>query len=179
MVAGQAPLSMRFPRQGYWSGLPFHSPGDLPDPGIEPESPRLAGGSFTTEPPGKPFPSIDISKVVLLRKFISLANALKTVCWDFWWSSGWGFVFPVQGGRVRFLIRELGSCIPHSTVLKSLPTMEDTFWIWNATGQGFPKPCPTSLPAQSWSLCSEGLKNGHFLSHVRRPKILQLCKPLN
>ena len=57
-VTLQAPLSMGFPRQEYWSGLPFPSPGDLPDPGIEPESPKspaLAGGFFTTEPPGKPY----------------------------------------------------------------------------------------------------------------------------
>ena len=40
---------MGFPRQGYWSRLPFPSPGDLPDPEIEPESPALAGGFFTTE----------------------------------------------------------------------------------------------------------------------------------
>ena len=40
-VAYQAPLSMGFPRQEYWSGLPFPSPGDLPDPGIEPRSPAL------------------------------------------------------------------------------------------------------------------------------------------
>ena len=40
--------------QEYWSGLPFPSPGDPPDPGIEPTSPALAGGSFTTGPPGKP-----------------------------------------------------------------------------------------------------------------------------
>ena len=53
-VASQAPLSMGFPRQEYWSRLPFPSPGDLPDPGIEPISPTLAGGFFTTEPPGKP-----------------------------------------------------------------------------------------------------------------------------
>ena len=50
-VAHQAPLSTGFPRQEYWSGLPFPSPGDLPDPGIEPMSPALAGGFFTTEPP--------------------------------------------------------------------------------------------------------------------------------
>ena len=50
----QAPLFMRFPRQEYLSGLPFPSPGDLPDPGIKPVSPALAGGFFTTEPPGKP-----------------------------------------------------------------------------------------------------------------------------
>ena len=53
-VARQAPLSMGFPRLGYWSGLPFYSLGDLPNPGIEPRSPALAGGFFTTEPRGKP-----------------------------------------------------------------------------------------------------------------------------
>ena len=50
----QTPLSMGFPRQEYWSGLPFLSLGDLPVPGIEPASPALAGRFFTTEPPGKP-----------------------------------------------------------------------------------------------------------------------------
>ena len=53
-VACQAPLSMAFPRQEYWSGLPFPSPGDLPNPGFETMSPELAGGLFTTKPPGKP-----------------------------------------------------------------------------------------------------------------------------
>ena len=51
-VACQAPLSMGFPGQEYWSGLPFPSPGDLPYPGIEPGSPVLAGGFLTTVPPG-------------------------------------------------------------------------------------------------------------------------------
>ena len=50
----QAPLSMGFSRQEYWIGLPFLPPGDLPIPGTEPKSPALAGGFFTTEPPGKP-----------------------------------------------------------------------------------------------------------------------------
>ena len=70
-VACQAPLSMGFPKQEYWSRLPFPSPGGrrevglsfpwegkgchfLPNPGIEPTSPALADGFFTTEPPGKP-----------------------------------------------------------------------------------------------------------------------------
>jgi len=44
---------MGFPWQEYWSGLPFPTPGDLPDPGIKPASPALAGGFFTTEPLGK------------------------------------------------------------------------------------------------------------------------------
>ena len=51
-VAHQTPLSMGFPRQEYWSGLPFPYPGDLPNPGIEPMSPALAEGFFTAEPPG-------------------------------------------------------------------------------------------------------------------------------
>ena len=56
-VARQAPLPRRFPKQEYCSGLPFPSPGDRLNPGIESESPTslaLAGGFFTTEPPGKP-----------------------------------------------------------------------------------------------------------------------------
>ena len=52
-TALQAPLSMGFSGQEYWSGLPFLSPGDLPDPGIEPVLPSLTGGFFTTEPAGK------------------------------------------------------------------------------------------------------------------------------
>ena len=53
----QAPLSMEFSRQEYWSGLPFPTPGDVSDPRIElesPLSPALAGNVFTTEPPRKP-----------------------------------------------------------------------------------------------------------------------------
>ena len=52
-VAHQAPLSMGFSRQEYWSGLPFPSPGDLPDPGIEPGSPEFQADALTYEPPGK------------------------------------------------------------------------------------------------------------------------------
>ena len=52
-VARQAPLSMGFSGQEYWSGLPFPPPGDLPDPGIKPSSPALAGRFFTTEPSRK------------------------------------------------------------------------------------------------------------------------------
>ena len=57
MEARQTPPSMGLPKQEYWNGLPFpspeSSPGDLPDPGIEPTSPTLASRFFTSEPPGK------------------------------------------------------------------------------------------------------------------------------
>ena len=52
-VACQTPLSMGFSRQEYWSGLPFPSPEDLPDPGIEPGSSALEADDLTSEPPGK------------------------------------------------------------------------------------------------------------------------------
>ena len=51
-VVHQAPLSMGFSRQEYWSGLPFHSPEDLSDPGIKPGSPALQADSLPSEPPG-------------------------------------------------------------------------------------------------------------------------------
>ena len=53
-VASQTPLSMDFPRQEYWSGLPFPSPGDLPDPGIKHASLALVGRFFTADPREKP-----------------------------------------------------------------------------------------------------------------------------
>ena len=60
-VAGQASLSMGFPRQEYWSRMPFPSPGDLPGPGTELMYPALADRFFTFEPPGKPMCTIIVS----------------------------------------------------------------------------------------------------------------------
>ena len=72
-VARQAPLSMGFSRQGYWSGLPCPPPGALPDPGIKPmslKSPALAGGSFTTSATGEAqafqysaFPAVEVASL--------------------------------------------------------------------------------------------------------------------
>ena len=62
-VACQAPLSMEFSRQEYWSGLPFPSPGDLPNPGIEPRSPALQADSLPTELWGKPLKLSGSSKI--------------------------------------------------------------------------------------------------------------------
>ena len=68
-VAHQVPLSMKFSRQEYWSGLPIPSPGDLPDTGIEPWSPTWAGKFLSTEPPGKP-----INQYKNLKNCCYLAN---------------------------------------------------------------------------------------------------------
>ena len=59
-VALQSPLSMGFPRQGYWSGLPFPSPVDLPDPGVEPTSPALQVDSLSQ---GSSFVSVSSSAI--------------------------------------------------------------------------------------------------------------------
>ena len=59
-VAYQSPQSMEFSRQEYWSGLPFPSPGDLPNPGIEPRSPTLRADALLSEPPGK---SLTLKKI--------------------------------------------------------------------------------------------------------------------
>ena len=79
-VAYQALLSMGFPRQEYWSQLPFLLPGDLPDPGIEPESPELAGRFFTTESSGKIVYIVYKSKFV----FFSALHALWCVHYLHW-----------------------------------------------------------------------------------------------
>ena len=79
MVARQAPLSMGFSRQEYWSRLPFSPPGDLPNPEVEAASPALAGRFFTTVPPGKPNITYAISQIYLSIKhfFGSQQNILK------------------------------------------------------------------------------------------------------
>ena len=74
-IACQAPLSLGFPRQEYWSGLPFPPPGYLPDPGIQPASPALAGGAFPSEHQGS---------LLLLSRFsrVRLSATPRTVAYQ-------------------------------------------------------------------------------------------------
>ena len=65
-IAYQAPLSMGFSRQEYWSGLSFHSPGDLPNPGIKPGSPTLEADALPSEVPGK------LPNLYLMSNMVSL-----------------------------------------------------------------------------------------------------------
>ena len=67
-VARQAPLSIGFSRQEYWSGLPFPSPGDLPNPGIKPRSAALQADSLPSEPPGNPSLFIQCDTIWLQKK---------------------------------------------------------------------------------------------------------------
>ena len=75
-VAHQAPLSMEFPSQEYWSGLPFPSPGDLSNPGIKSESPALQADSISSEPQAKPlFEVIGILRIININpSFCGLGN---------------------------------------------------------------------------------------------------------
>ena len=70
---------MGFLRQEYWSRLPFPSPGDLPNPGIEPISPGLVGRFFTTEPPGKPVPSLYQASDYILGRMASQCNQTRPI----------------------------------------------------------------------------------------------------
>ena len=75
-IAYQAAPSIGFSRQEYWSGLPFPSPGDLPDSGIEPGSPALQADTLTSEPPGKPS---HVVKVIVNSKklYLQLSTHLR------------------------------------------------------------------------------------------------------
>ena len=99
--AYQAPLSMEFFRQEYWGGLPFPSPGDLPDPGFKPESfasPALVGSFFTTEPPGKP-------DNTYIHQIYDLMDT-----WDFmepFWSCEWCLFSALMGAHKNLLLPHL------------------------------------------------------------------------
>ena len=77
-VAQQTPLFMGFSRQEYWSGLPFPSPWDLPNPGTEPRSSSLQADSLPSEPPGKPHSYLTTEKTITLtmRTFVSKVMSL-------------------------------------------------------------------------------------------------------
>ena len=80
-VAYQVPPSMGFSRQEYWSGLPFPSPGDLPDPGIEPGSPTFQAEALTSEPPGKLYAYV--TPFVIVPQFLYF-SILFSVCISVW-----------------------------------------------------------------------------------------------
>ena len=77
-LAHKVPPSMGFSRQEYWSGLPFPSPGDLPNPGIEPRSPTLQADDLTSAPPGKPEDGIKGMCCAVLSLFsrVRLCNSM-------------------------------------------------------------------------------------------------------
>ena len=90
-IVHQAPLSMEFSRQEYWSGLPFPSPGDLPDPGIKLRSPALQADSLPAEPPGKS--SVEVCDLTVRKGVGSVPSmalwwrcqvSCSLLCWPKW-----------------------------------------------------------------------------------------------
>ena len=95
-VAHQVPPSLGFPRQEYWSGLPFPPSRGRPHPEIEPAFPALAGGFFTTEPPGK------VRNIITMINMASfLERELKFAC------GSWGGLYGVVGERYLKSVRQL------------------------------------------------------------------------
>ena len=85
-VVHQALPSMEFSRQEYWSGLLFPSPGDLPNPGIEPRSPTLQAESLPSEPQWKP-PNIRVGSLLLLQGSSHPRNQIWVSCFTGWFST--------------------------------------------------------------------------------------------
>ena len=123
-VTHQAPLSMGFSRQEYWSGLTFPTPGDLPNSGIEPmslASSALVGGLFTTEPPEKPCLNLRYSFVQLGVQYEKYKKALP---WNQPWCSGkitskWFASIAISNNR-NLMISE-AKLLSLDTFLLSLP----------------------------------------------------------
>ena len=100
-VARQAPLSTGFPRQEYWSGLPFPFPGDFSDPGTEPASPAVAGRFFTAEPLGKPIHMLTLMHIRLRTKSVNLMGSIRLQRTDY-------FCFPLLNHSFHLLLNGSG-----------------------------------------------------------------------
>ena len=104
-------LSMKFSKQEYWSRLPFSSPGDFPDPGMEPKSPALAGRFLTIEPPEKPINNCRSRQKYMLQLASEILQQIASTILRFLGN-------PDLHDYVGFLLR-------------------DTFWLWH--GKRMPK----------------------------------------
>ena len=153
-VACQAPLFMGFSRQEYWSGLPCPTPGDLLDPGIEPESlisPSLPGDSLPLAPPGKP------PKPSYPRKFPG-GPVFRTLCLHYRTVGGTGLI-PGQGTKIPHAVwfsqerkkqrkKEKTSCPQHMKIKWNISYR----WMWK-------RPENKRNPWRNWILKTLGYTN--------------------
>ena len=136
----QPPPSMGFSRQEYWSGLPFPSPGDLPDPGIEPASPALQADALPSEPPWKPY-----SEVLLLSHFSRVDSVQPQRRQPTRLPSPWASPGKNTGMGCHFLLQ----CMKVKMKLKSLSCVLLLETPWTATHQA---PTPMGFSRQEyWS----------------------------
>ena len=126
IAAHQAPLSMGFPRQEYWSVLSYSSLGDLPDPGSEPTPPDLAGEFFTTEPPGK---ALCITGVCNLQeKKIQRWNSLHKVSRPEW-IEPWQVLSCMRTCSPRLSVWVKRPWSPSGSFELKDPELKDHWWI--------------------------------------------------
>ena len=143
-VAYQATLSMGFSRQEYWSGLPFPSPGDLPDPGIDPGSPALQADALTSEPAGDHLLSTDhthLHRHLLVWRSPHPHPLLSTLppgvsLWGgyFNMSSLWGYIWWFFLETLGFLAWRLSFCWEQTTTepvtdRNSSPSLQPTVGV--------------------------------------------------
>ena len=151
----QAPLSMEFSRQEYWSGLPFPSPGGLPDPGIEPRSPALQVDFFLpTKLQGKsPWPWSNDRLKIWERFFLFVLTGHRTenhtekpLCVNCWWGS--------HGQELQAASRHWGWCLGESQQeTQGLSPMTIRKWIFPTTGELGGRPqAPCENHSSGWHL---------------------------
>ena len=136
-AAYQAPLSMGFSRPEYWRRLPFPLSGNLPDPGLEPVSPALAGGFFTTVPSGKPLNVIH--ELIHLAASGLVSRGISGCCpWTLWlWRTD--SVVAVHG---LCFSTACGVFVPQPGILPMSPALEGGFLTIGQSGNNY---CPSFL----------------------------------
>ena len=147
-VAHQAPLSMGFSRQEYWSGLPFTSPGDLPNPGIKPRSPALQADALTSEPPGKPSWTEEPGILQFIESqrvghdwatFTSLLCTILIISYDVGMERTKDthypyFISPLQSHSFKSYLFTYAELIPSQSIRK--PNWNITFSVWMFKSSG-------------------------------------------
>ena len=147
-AAREALLSLEFSRQEYWSGVPFSTPGDLPNPGMEPGSPASAGGFFTTAPPGKPEclfisslmagPGLrcgsGFSLAVVIGGCSSLQGVGFSLQWLLLWSTG-SRAHGLSSCRVRAWLRQGMWDLPRPGIESVPPALAGRFFTIEPAGE--------------------------------------------
>ena len=135
-VALQAPLSVEFSTQECWSGLPFPSPGDLPDPGIKPGSPALQAESLPSEPPGKWLIQFPVWKALTVFTLWCLSELLLLLFCALWCNYGLIFLFGNSDQVFYFKVNPAAPALSrisaHSFASLHLSSHNCAYRLWRA-----------------------------------------------
>ena len=180
---------MGFSRQGYCSGLPFPSPGDLPNPGIEPRSPTLQADSLTSEPPGKPshrfrdpkFGALDLIMHILTHQVIGMPTRLKShsTTYTKWVKPNW---IPLLNGvlvnHLTVCVLVTRSCTTLCVSMDSSPPGSSVHGILQARilgGLPCPPPGNSNPGIEPTSLMSPALAGRFFTTSTTWETHLTIC----